>query len=101
MCLRCVGRPHSQQSSPEIILHRCVARRQPYACNLQVPTMWLPENTISVKVYPCCTACITLDDANDGWQGHVPKGMHADDLEGLPSRAEGHGHRPHCHRICA
>ena len=60
----------------------------------------LPGATISIKACLCCTGSITLDDADDGWQGHVPKGVHADDLEGLPGRAEGHGHRPHSHRIC-
>ena len=62
--------------------------------------MLLPGASISVKARPRCMSSITLNDADDGWQGHVPKGMHADDLEGLPSWAEGHGHRPHGHRIC-
>ena len=42
----------------------------------------------------------TLDDANYGWQRDIAKRMHADNLERLPGRAQGNGHRPHAHGIC-
>jgi hypothetical protein len=43
----------------------------------------------------------TLDGADDGRGGNVPKQVHRDDLVRLPGRSLGHGHRPHAHSICA